>query len=187
MYIKLIFFLILFIYFQTTRSFEPLINCYCIFFMQWWLWPGGVSCPQLSTLLKLYQDNGRVIMKGSGQWSTVQSRVEFCLKWDLNLRPLDPKLRALTTGPPGCFFSFWKKNCAFMSILFVSAPLFLYIFYACQSTLYPWDYQYTLWWDHSYLSKKNLHTFLFMWQPCQYLIEYVIIFLIPLNICYSVL
>ena len=38
----------------------------------------------LSTLYMSYQDDGRAIMKGSVQYSVVQSRAEFCLQRDSN-------------------------------------------------------------------------------------------------------
>ena len=52
-------------------------------------------------------------MKGSVQWSAVQSKAklsEFCFQWDSNLAPHDPKSEALTTRPPiHCqVFQGWK-------------------------------------------------------------------------------
>ena len=55
------------------------------------------SCSQtqcfttLSTLLKLYWEVKRVIMKGSVQWSAVESWAEFRLKQDANSGHRDPK------------------------------------------------------------------------------------------------
>ena len=43
----------------------------------------------LSTLFKSYQDDKRLITKGSMQRSTEKSRAEFCLKPNLNLGPHD--------------------------------------------------------------------------------------------------
>ena len=74
----------------------------------------------LSTLFKSYWDGGRVIMKGSVQWSAIQSWAEFRLPWDSNPGPLDPKLEALITQSPRLFKSlytfmyyvlkFWYRN-----------------------------------------------------------------------------
>ena len=58
--------------------------------------------------IKLYRETGRMIMNGSVQWSTVQSWVEFCLQWDSNPGPHDPKSGMLTTRPPRCFLKYWK-------------------------------------------------------------------------------
>ena len=56
----------------------------------------------LSTLFKLYQDNGMVIIKKSVQKRNVQSWAEFCLQQDSNLWPCDPKLEVLITLSPRC-------------------------------------------------------------------------------------
>ena len=55
------------------------------------------SFTSLSTLFKSYQDDTRTIMKGSVQWSPVQSWAEFCLQPDANPGPSDPKSGVLTT------------------------------------------------------------------------------------------
>ena len=44
----------------------------------------------LSTLIRWYQDDGRTIMKGTMQWSTLQSWGEFHLQRDSNLGLHDP-------------------------------------------------------------------------------------------------
>ena len=61
----------------------------------------------LSTLFKLYWDNGRMIMKGSVWWSFVQSWTEFRLQQDSNPGPCDPKSGAFITQPPWLFT--WRE------------------------------------------------------------------------------
>ena len=50
----------------------------------------------LSTLLKSYRDDGRMIMKGSVQWNAVQSWAVFRLQRDSNPELTGPKSGALT-------------------------------------------------------------------------------------------
>ena len=59
----------------------------------------------LSTLFKSYQDNGRVIMKGSEQRGFLQSGAEFRLKRDSNPGLHEPKLEALTILAPWHFMT----------------------------------------------------------------------------------
>ena len=54
-----------------------------------------------SIVCKSFQDDGRVNMKGSVQWSAVQIRKESRLQRDSKPRPRDPKSEALTTRPRG--------------------------------------------------------------------------------------
>ena len=63
----------------------------------------------LSTLSKSNKDDGRVIIKGSVQWSAVQSRVEFHLQWDSNQGPHDPRSEMLTTLSPRHFSLYGKR------------------------------------------------------------------------------
>ena len=65
----------------------------------------GLCFMSLSTLLKPYRDDWGVIMNCPVQWSAIQSSAGFCLQQNLNLRPRDPRLGALTTQPLSCFNS----------------------------------------------------------------------------------
>ena len=55
----------------------------------------GVLCP-FQHYFKSYRDNGRVLMKGSVQWSVVQSKAKFCL-WGIWIRNL-----VITRQGPSC-------------------------------------------------------------------------------------
>ena len=79
------------------------------------LWTTGSWCfMSLSTLSMSHRDNGRLIMKGSVQWSIVQSWAEFHLQQDSNQ---DLVIRVLTTQPPGGFSVSGKKFQPCISIL----------------------------------------------------------------------
>ena len=74
------------------------------------LMDGWLGFTSFWTVFQSHQDNGRLNMKGSVQWSAVQVRKQFRIQRDLNPRPSDQKSTALTTQPRRHLSPVWSES-----------------------------------------------------------------------------